>query len=75
MSGDMLEQLMSMRGEDFDEKEDLDAATDPINQINVVEYLTQCLASFAAHDGALFGQYFAGLTQKQQQAVHSILPA
>ena len=71
----LIEQLMAS-GERLDDlygEEDLDAASDPVNAMDLVEYLGTYVRAFVAQDQRAFEQCVQGLSPKQATAVRKML--
>ncbi|KAL7132572.1 hypothetical protein ABFS83_12G083800 [Erythranthe nasuta] len=60
--------------DDEDDYEDeLLSSVDPLNEIKLVNYLTESLAKFSENDGPFFEHLFQSLTKPQQNAIKLVL--
>lgn len=59
-------------GDDGDD-DDLLSGADPLNEINLVNYIVDFLKKFAHSDGAIFSHLLQSLTKAQQDAIQMVL--
>ncbi|KAG9156860.1 hypothetical protein Leryth_020167 [Lithospermum erythrorhizon] len=70
-----LDALAKTFTEDQDDsyQDDLFCHADPLNEINMVKYLAQCIANFSQSDGQYFDQLLQNLTKAQRDAIQMVL--
>ncbi|XP_059317050.1 uncharacterized protein LOC132067756 isoform X2 [Lycium ferocissimum] len=74
-SHDYLDAMAKAFDEDQDDGDDDDllSGADPLNEINLVNYLVDFLKKFSHSDGAIFSHLLQSLTKAQQDAIQMVL--
>ncbi|KAJ8548086.1 hypothetical protein K7X08_021322 [Anisodus acutangulus] len=74
-SHDYLDAMAKAFDEDQDDGDDDDllSGADPLNEINLVNYLVDFLKKFSHSDGAIFSHLLQSLTKSQQDAIQMVL--
>ncbi|XP_075096715.1 uncharacterized protein LOC107810364 isoform X1 [Nicotiana tabacum] len=74
-SYDYLDAMAKAFDEDGDDGDDDDllSGADPLNEINLVNYIVDFLKKFAHSDGAIFSHLLQSLTKAQQDAIQMVL--